>query len=327
MADPTLDILCVGNAIVDVLAPVDEGFIAAHGLEKGSMRLIDAAEAGRLYAALPPGREVGGGSAANTAAGVAAFGARAGFVGRVADDALGATFTRDIRAAGVTYATPPGGAEPPTARSMIAVTPDAQRTMSTFLGASLSLDAADLPEALVASAAILYLEGYLWDPERPRAAMQGAIGIARAAGRRVALSLSDAFLLARHGDDFRALLHDGALDLMFANEAEAVALTGTASFDDAARALAGAAAIVVVTRGADGAVVLADDTRYAVPAALVPAVIDTTGAGDLFASGFLAALTRALPLPECARWGAVAAGEVISHYGARPEANLRALLG
>ena len=326
MADPTLDVLCMGNAIVDVIAPVDEGFIAAHGLEKGSMRLIDAAEAGRLYAALPPGREVGGGSAANTAAGVAALGARAGFVGRVADDTLGATFARDIRAAGVTYATPPGGAEPPTARSMIAVTPDAQRTMSTFLGASLALDAADLPEALVASAAILYLEGYLWDPERPRAAMQGAIGIARAAGRRVALSLSDAFLLARHGDDFRALLRDGALDLMFANEAEAVALTGTASFDDAARALAGAAAIVVVTRGADGAVVLADDTRYAVPAALVPAVVDTTGAGDLFAAGFLAALTRALPLPECARWGAVAAGEVIAHYGARPEADLRALV-
>lgn len=322
-----LDVLAVGNAIVDVLAPVDDAFLAAERLDKGSMRLIDADEAERLYGALPPAREVSGGSAANTAAGVAALGGRAGFVGRVADDQLGAVFAHDIRAAGVVYRTTAGRAEPPTARCLIAVTPDAQRTMSTYLGASQDLSEADLDEATVAGAAILYLEGYLWDPERPRAAMRRAIDVAHAAGRRVAFSLSDAFLLARHGEDFRALLRDGLVDVLFANEAEALALTGAGGFDGAAAALAGAAAIVVVTRGADGAVVLAGAERHAVEAARVAHVVDTTGAGDLFAAGFLAGLARGLPLPECARWGAVCAGEVIGHYGARPEADLHALVG
>lgn len=327
MNQPTLDILAIGNAIVDVLAPVDDSFLAAQRLDKGSMRLIDADEAERLYQALPPGREVSGGSAANTAAGVAALGGRSGFVGRVASDPLGQTFADDLRAAGVVYASVPGGPTPPTARCLIAVTPDAQRTMSTFLGASQDLGEDDIGDATVASAAILYLEGYLWDPERPRAAMRQAIAVARAAGRKVAFSLSDAFLLARHGDDFRALLKDGLIDVLFANEAEAIALTGATGLDGAAASLSGVAPIIVLTRGADGAVVLAGAERHAVTAAKVAHVVDTTGAGDLFAAGFLAGLARGAPIPECARWGAAAAGEVIGHYGARPEADLRALVG
>jgi len=324
---PSLDVLAIGNAIVDVLAPVDDAFLEAQRLDKGSMRLIDAGEAERLYKALPPGREISGGSAANTAAGVAALGGSAGFVGRVADDQLGTIFAHDLRSAGVMYATAPGSATPPTARCVIAVTPDAQRTMSTFLGASQDLGADDLDDAVVAGAAILYLEGYLWDPERPRAAMRRAIDVARAAGRKVAFSLSDAFLLARHGEDFRALLKDGLIDVLFANEGEAVALTGADGFDGAVAALSGAAEVVVVTRGADGAVVIAGAERHTVAAAKVSHVVDTTGAGDLFAAGFLAGLARRAPLPECARWGAVAAGEVIGHYGARPEADLRVLVG
>ena len=327
MTQPTLDVLTIGNAIVDVLAPVDDALLAAHGLPKGAMRLIDASEATRLYAAFPPAREVSGGSAANTAAGVAALGARAGFIGRVGDDELGEIFAHDIRAAGVAYVTPVGMIEPPTARCLIAVTPDAQRTMSTYLGAAQMLDAADLNDTHVASAAILYLEGYLWDPERPRAAMRRAIEVARAAKRRVAFSLSDAFLLARHGDDFRALLAGGLVDVLFANEGEAMALTGAADLDGAVAALAGAAPVVAITRGAGGAVVLAGAQRHAVPAARVDHVVDTTGAGDLFAAGFLVGLARDLPLPRCAELGAVAAGEVISHYGARPEADLRVLAG
>lgn len=327
MIEPTLDVLAIGNAIVDVLAPVDDAFLGAQRLDKGGMRLIDAAEATRLYTAFPPAREMSGGSAANTAVGVAALGGRAGFVGRVGDDELGEIFAHDIRAAGVAFETAPGFPEPPTARCLIAVTPDAQRTMSTYLGAAQQLDAADMSDALVASAAILYLEGYLWDPERPRAAMRRAIDVARAAGRKVAFSLSDAFLLARHGDDFRALLDAGLIDVLFANEGEAVALAGAEDFLGAAGWLAGKASVVVVTRGAQGAVVLAGVERHWVPAVAVAEVIDTTGAGDLFAAGFLLGLARGEALPRCAELGAIAAGEVISHYGARPEADLRALAG
>ncbi len=325
MTNPTLDVLAIGNAIVDVLAPVDEAFLGQQGLAKGSMRLVDAGEATRLYAAMPRAREVSGGSAANTAAGVAALGGRAGFIGRVAHDDLGRIFAHDLRASGVAFETAPGPATPPTARCLIAVTPDAQRTMSTFLGAAQELDAADMDDAHVASAAILYLEGYLWDPERPRAAMRRAIDVARAAGRKVAFSLSDAFLLARHGDDFRALLSDGLVDILFANEVEAVALSGAADFDAAAAWLAGEAPVAVITRGPEGATVLADGARHAVAAAPVRQVIDTTGAGDLFAAGFLFGLARGEALPRCAELGAIAAAEVISHFGARPEADLKTL--
>lgn len=323
----TLDILAVGNAIVDVLAPVNDAFLAREGLDKGSMRLIDADEAHRLYAAMPAAREVSGGSAANTAVGVAALGGRAGFVGRVACDALGEIFAHDIRAAGVRFDTICGQTFPPTARCLIAVTPDAQRTMNTYLGAAQELDARDLPDEEIASAAILYLEGYLWDPEVPRAAMRRAIEVARAAGRKIAFSLSDAFLLARHGDDFRALLATGQIDILFANAAEAGALSGAADFAGAADWLAGKAPVVVITRGAEGAVVLADGARHAVAAAPVQHVVDTTGAGDLFAAGFLFGIARGFALPRCAELGALAAGEIIAHYGARPEADLRAMAG
>ena len=322
MPDATLDVLAIGNAIVDVIAPADDGLLAREDLSKGSMRLIDAHAATRLYAAMGPAREISGGSAANTAVGVAALGGRAGFIGRVADDQLGETFAHDLRAAGVAYTTPAGDADPPTARCLILVTPDGERTMSTYLGASQQLTAAEIDADLIASAAILYLEGYLWDPLRPRAAMRHAIAAARTAGRRVAFTLSDTFCVERHRDDFAALLDGGLIDILFANEAEAMSLTGAGDLEATLRALEGSAPIVVVTRSAQGAIVLAGPVRHAVPAAPVAHVVDSTGAGDLFAAGFLTGLARGDTLPACARLGALAAAEVISHYGARPEADL-----
>lgn len=326
MADIRLDVLAIGNAIVDVIATTDDSFLAAEGLAKGSMRLIDADEATRLYNRMAAGREVSGGSAANTVAGIAALGGSAGFIGRVAPDQLGEVFRHDIRALGVHFDTPVGADAPPTARCLILVTPDAQRTMNTFLGASQHLEAGDLDADLIRSAAILYLEGYLWDPEAPRAAMRQAIEIARGAGRKVAFTLSDGFCVDRHRGDFRALLDEGRIDILFANEDEARSLTETASFEEAAARLEGKAGIVVVTRSEKGAVVLAGGQRVAVPAESAGQVIDTTGAGDLFAAGFLHGLVRGRSHADCARIGAVAAAEVIGHYGARPEADLKALV-
>ena len=325
MADTRLDVLAIGNAIVDVIAPADEGFLAAEGLVKGSMRLIDAEEATSLYGRMAPGRETSGGSAANTAAGLAALGLKAGFIGRVAPDQLGDVFRHDIRAQGVHFDTPVGADAPPTARCLILVTPDAQRTMNTFLGASQHLEAADIDAALIRSAKILYLEGYLWDPEAPRAAMKAAIDTARAAGGKVAFTLSDGFCVDRHRADFRALVEEGRIDILFANEDEAKSLTETGSFEAAAEWLAGKAEIVVITRSEKGAVVLAGGERHAVAAQPVDEIVDTTGAGDLFAAGFLAGLVQERTLTDCAHLGAIAAAEVISHYGARPEADLKAL--
>ena len=324
---PSYDILGIGNAIVDVVAPTGEDFLSRHNLRKGGMALISADQAASLYAAMPPGQESSGGSAANTCAVAAGLGARVAFLGKVADDALGQAFRRDIAGVGVHFPTAPLQGGVPTARCLIAVTPDAQRTMSTYLGAAQELDARDLADVEIAGAAILYLEGYLWDPEVPRAAMRRAINVSRAAGRKVAFSLSDAFLLSRHGDDFRALLAANLIDMLFANEIEAMALAGAADFDGAVRWLQDKAPIVVITRGAQGAVVLAGDAVHHVAAVPVQHVVDTTGAGDLFAAGFLFGLARDETLPRCAALGAIAAAEVISHYGARPEANLRALAG
>jgi sugar/nucleoside kinase (ribokinase family) len=323
---PTIDVIAIGNAIVDVMAPASDELIEELGLARGGMTLIDTERARTLYEAMGPGREISGGSAANTLAGLAALGARCAFVGQVAEDQLGEVFAHDIRAAGVSFATPPRAGDPPTARCLIFVSPDGQRTMNTYLGASQFLPAEALEEAAIAEAAVLYLEGYLWDPEEPRGAMRKAIAAARGAGRKVAFTLSDAFVIARHGDDFRALIGDGEIDILFANETELAALTGMDDFDAGIATLAAKVPVLVVTRSEKGAVAVAGAERAEVPAEPVDQVIDTTGAGDLFAAGFLFGHVRGRALVECLKLGAICAAEVISHYGARPEADLRELV-
>ena len=319
-----LDVLAIGNAIVDVIATADEAFLASEGLAKGSMQLIDAAEATQLYGRMRSAREISGGSGANAAVGIAALGSSAAFVGRVADDQLGQVFAHDIRAAGVSYLTPFADTGNPTARCLILVTPDAQRTMNTFLGASQDLTREDVDYDLVKEAGITYLEGYLWDPPAPREAMVVALEVARANSRKVAFTLSDAFCVERHRQDFRDLA-DGRVDILFANEVEICSLYQVADFDSAARAIAGKLPIAVITRSEKGAVVLAGGQAIEVPAEPVARIVDTTGAGDLFAAGFLHGLAQGRDLNICAQFGAIAAAEVISHYGARPEADLRAL--
>ena len=326
MTDTRLDVLAIGNAIVDVIATADEELLAAEGLAKGSMRLIDADEATRLYDRMGAGRETSGGSAANTAAGIAMLGGRAGFIGQVANDQLGEVFAHDIRAQGVEFTTAAREGDVPTARCLILVTPDAQRTMNTFLGAAQYLPAAALDEQQIRDSAILYLEGYLWDPEEPRAAMERAIHIARRAGRKVAFTLSDSFCIARHRDGFNALIDSGRIDILFANEDEIVALTGEADFEAAVEAAAGRVPLLVVTRSERGALAVENGKGAQVKAEPVERVIDTTGAGDLFAAGFLAGHARGRSNQESLRMGAIAAAEVISHYGARPEADLKALV-
>jgi sugar/nucleoside kinase (ribokinase family) len=327
MPPPRLDVLCIGNAIVDVIADVDDAFLAAEGLAKGSMRLIDAEEAERLYAHMGPAREVSGGSAGNTAAGVAALGGRAGFIGQVAPDQLGEFYIHDLRAAGVEFTTPPADCGVPTARSMVLVTPDGHRTMNTFLGAAQHLPASALDEAQIADSAVLYLEGYLWDPEAPRFAMIRAIEVARSAGRKVAFTLSDTFCIERHRAGFNALIDEGRIDILFANEAEIGALAGVPHLDSAVAAVAPKVELLVVTRSEHGALAIRGAERAEVPAERIERLVDTTGAGDLFAAGFLAGLTRDKGLEDSLRIGAIAAAEVIQHYGARPEADLKALAG
>lgn len=326
MPDTRFDVLAIGNAIVDVIASCDDAFLADEGLHKGAMTLVDTARAEALYAKMGPGREISGGSAANTCAGLAALGGKAAFIGQVADDQLGSVFAHDIRAAGIAYDVAPRAGDPPTARCLILVTPDGQRTMNTFLGASQHLSADAIDTDLIAAAKVLYLEGYLWDPDGPRAAMRGAIEAARAAGREVAFTLSDAFLLDRHGEDFRALIDDGLIDILFANEIELLGLTGAADFDTGLAALAPKLPVLVATRSEKGAVAVSDGQRAAVSAEPVTRVVDTTGAGDSFAAGFLYGHVRGMGLERCLKTGAVAAAEVISHYGARPEADLGPLV-
>ena len=326
MSQPRLDVLAIGNAIVDVIAAADDSFLASEGLDKGGMRLIDAEEATRLYGKMSAGRETSGGSAANTVAGIAALGGRAAFIGQVADDQLGEIFSHDIRGLGVEYDTPAIDRGVPTARCLILVTPDAQRTMNTFLGASQHLPAAALDPRQIEDAAILYLEGYLWDPEEPRAAMLQAIEIARAAGRKVAFTLSDSFCIARHRDGFLALIDGGFIDILFANEQEIVELSGEQDFEAAVAAVAPRVPLLVVTRSEKGAIALQGGERAEVAAEPVARVIDTTGAGDLFAAGFLTGQAQGRSLEQSLRMGAIAAAEIISHYGARPEADLKALV-
>ncbi len=326
MTEPRFDVLAIGNAIVDVLAPCDDAFLVGEGLDKGAMALIDTARAEALYAHMGPAREISGGSAANTCAGLAALGSKAAFIGQVAKDQLGEVFAHDIRAAGIHFDVDPREGDPPTARCLILVTPDGQRTMNTFLGASQHLSAEAIDADLIASAAVLYLEGYLWDPDGPRAAMKGAIEAARAAGRQVAFTLSDAFLLGRHGDDFRALIDAGQIDVLFANEVELMGLTGAADFEAGVAMLAKKLPVLVVTRSEKGAIAVAGTERAEVAAEPVAKVVDTTGAGDSFAAGFLHGHVRGASLADRLTMGAVAAAEVISHYGARPEADLKALV-
>jgi sugar/nucleoside kinase (ribokinase family) len=318
----TPGVLGLGNAIVDVLARVDDAFLERHGLVKGSMALIDAQAAETLYAPMDSAVER---SAANTMAAVASLGGRAAYVGRVRDDALGRVFTEDIRATGVTFETRPARAGPSTARSMVLVTPDAQRTMQTYLGASAELGPEDLDREQIAAAGIVFLEGYLWDPEPARGALLLAARIAREAGRRVALTLSDRFCVERHLDELRAFV-DGSVDVLFANEVEALALTGTASFDGAAAALRGRCPIAVITRSEKGSIILHGSDTIELRAERPTALVDTTGAGDLYAGGFLFGLSEGRDLPTCGRIGSIAAAEVISHVGARPETPLQRLV-
>jgi sugar/nucleoside kinase (ribokinase family) len=326
MPAPTRDVVAIGNAIVDILAPAEHAQIAALGLAPGGMQLVDADGAAALYAKMGSAVEASGGSAANTIAGLAALGCTCGFIGQVADDTFGKVFSHDIRAIGVEFATAVRPGNPPTAQCLIFVTPDGQRTMNTFLGASQFLPAQALDRALIESAAILYLEGYLWDPEQPRAAMRDAIACARNAGRKIAFTLSDGFVIARHGNDFRALIDAGEIDILFANEDEIVALTGLGDFEAAVRAVAPKVPLLVVTRGEKGAIAVRGAERAYVPAEPVDKVVDTTGAGDLFAAGFLAGETQGRSLHDSLVMGAVCAAEIISHYGPRPEADLKALV-
>ena len=327
MTAPRLDVLCIGNAIVDVIADADDAFLSEQSLDKGSMRLIDQDEAVRLYAMMRPGREISGGSAGNTAAGLASFGLKAGFVGQVANDELGEIYRHDVESLGVDFLVPARGDVGATARCLILVTPDAQRTMNTFLGAAQRLEAKDIDPARVADAAILYLEGYLWDPAEPRAAMEVAIAASRDAGRKVAFTLSDSFCVGRHKGDFLRLIDEGKIDILFANEAEITEMAGIEDFDGAVDAFAGKVPTLVVTRGEHGAVAVRGDERASVPAEPIDRLVDTTGAGDLFAAGFLAGEARGLGLEESLKLGAIAAAEVIQHYGARPERELRELAG
>ena len=324
MVSPRFDICGIGNAIVDVVAPVEEAFLSRHDMHKGAMALIDAATADKLYAAMPAGTESSGGSAANTCAVAAGLGAKVAYLGKVAADQLGAVFAHDIRAAGVTFPTVPLAGGAPTARCLIMVTHDGQRTMNTFLGACVTFGETDVDEALVADAAVTYLEGYLFDPPAAQAAFRRAAAAAHAAGRQVSLSLSDAFCVDRHRAAFRDLVA-GHVDILFANEAEICSLYECNEFADAAALVRQDVALAALTRSEAGSLVIHGNETVEVAAA--PAtVVDTTGAGDAYAAGFLAGLTAGRPLADCGRMGSIAAAEVIGHYGARPMRDLRPLV-
>jgi sugar/nucleoside kinase (ribokinase family) len=325
MTAPRYDVLGIGNAIVDVIARAEDDFLVAHGMHKGAMALIDEARAAAIYEAMGPAVETSGGSAANTIVGVASFGGRAAFVGKVKDDELGRAFAHDIRAARVGFETPPASDGPSTARCYIMLTPDGERTMNTFLGAAQDLHPNDIDEATIAAAAVVYLEGYLWDPPHAKEAFVKAAAIAHKAGRRVALTLSDAFCVDRYRAEFLNLIRKGTVDIVFANERELHSLYETADFDTAVKALRGEAKLAVITRSEKGCVVVARDAVEAVQAMPIDRVVDVTGAGDLFAAGFLVGHSHGKDHRTAARMGALAAAEVIQHIGARPAVSLKAL--
>ena len=327
MPEPKYDVLTIGNAIVDVLSSTEDDFLVREGLVKASMRLIDAAEADRLYGHMGPAQLISGGCAGNTAAGVASFGGRAAFIGKVADDELGRFFRHDMKALGIHFPTADLVAGAPTARSMILITPDGERTMNTYLGACQELTPADIDRETVEAAAITYLEGYLWDPPKAKDAFREAIAIAHAAGRKVAITLSDSFCVDRFRDEFLALMRMAALDIVFANDHEVLSLYQTSDFETALDCLERDIGLAVVTIGPKGSLALARGERIRIPPVPVERVVDSTGAGDLYAAGFLFGLSRSEPLEDCGRLGSLAASEVISHIGARPQVSLRQVAG
>ena len=325
MTQASIDVVGIGNAIVDVIAHAEDAFLAQETLVKGTMTLVDAARAEALYRMMGPAIEASGGSAGNTMAGIASLGGKGAYIGKVRDDFLGQVFRHDITAIGVRFDTQAATSGPGTARCLILVTPDGQRTMNTYLGACVDLGPPDIDPDVIAAAQITYLEGYLFDPPKAQEAFRKAAAIAHAAGRKVALSLSDPFCVGRHRADFRDLV-DGHVDILFANEAEICSLYETEDFTEAAAAVRGHVAIAALTRSEAGSVILTGNSIDRVRAAPVARVVDTTGAGDLYAAGFLFGLTRGLPLPTCGKIGSLCAAEIISHVGARPEVALKGLV-
>lgn len=324
MPETRFDVIAVGNALVDVIAHVDNAFIERHGLTMGAMTLVDEAQARELYGAMPPTSERSGGSAANTVAGIASLGGTPAFIGKVGTDQLGELYAHDLRSAGVLFQTPPlAGID--TGRSLVAVTPDAQRTMCTFLGAGEYIIPADIDAELIGAAQVTFLEGYLFDRPDAKEAFRTAARAARAAGRKVALTLSDSFCVERHHAEFLDLVANH-VDVLFANEAEIITLYGSSSFDEAVERVRGQCHVIALTRSEKGSVAIAKDETYVVPAEPVARVVDTTGAGDQYAAGFLYGLTHGRSLRDCARIGGIAAAEVISHFGPRPETSLAELV-
>ena len=319
------DVLGIGNAIFDVLVQTDEGFLSRHGMTKGGMALIDEARAASIYRDMGPATEMSGGSAANTIVGLANLGARAAYVGKVKDDQIGRLYTHDIRAAGVAFETRPAADGPATGCSYILVTPDGERTMNTYLGAAQELMPGDIDAAQVAASSVVYLEGYLWDPKSAKEAFVKASTIAHDSGRQVALTLSDSFCVDRYRGEFLDLMRGGTVDLVFANEAELHSLYQTSDFDTALKQLRADVTLGVVTRSEKGCIVASTDGVTAVPAFPIDTMVDTTGAGDLFAAGFLFGLVRGAGYEAAGRLGALAAAEVIQHIGARPQASLKQL--
>jgi sugar/nucleoside kinase (ribokinase family) len=325
MVDKPLDVVGIGNAIVDVLAQADDAFLEQNGLVKGSMTLIDADRATELYNAMGPGVEASGGSAANTMAGIAALGGKGGYIGKVRDDQLGTIFHHDIRAVGIEFTTPPEVSGPPTGRCMITVTPDAQRTMNTFLGAAVDLGPEDLDLEMIRRAKVTYMEGYLWDMPPAKAAYLEAAATAHAAGGKVSLTLSDSFCVERHRESFLELI-SGHVDLLFANEDEICALFQIDSFDEAMNKVRGHCEIAALTRSEKGSVIVSGEETVLVEAESIVQLVDTTGAGDLYAAGFLYGYTQGKSLYDCGRIASIAAAEVISHFGARPATPLAAFV-
>ena len=325
MSQPTHDVVAIGNAIVDIIGHCDDAFLVKHNCLKGNMRLVDAATISQLYDNMGAAIEISGGSAANTAVGIASFGGKAAFIGKTADDEFGRIFAHDIKAAGIAFHGKSSAGGQPTSRSLILVTPDGERTMNTLLGISTELGDAELVPAVIQSAKVLYLEGYLFDRPEAKAAFRKAMSIAKAAGREVALSLSDSFCVARHRDEFKALISEG-VDIVFANEDEIISLYETADFTQAAHKAASHIKLAALTRGAKGSVILAQGKEIIIPVSPVTKVVDTTGAGDLYAAGFLFGYSNGFDLAKAGQFGSIAAAEIISHTGARPNVKLSDLI-